>query len=228
MAPRFAMRCMPSASVMVVIAGRPSGMAATAWLTASRSSSCHSRPPGTRGSGQCRGHCHWTFCAIPQPSSTAESARHARRIWLPKRSSRCSSGVFWSPTWRIISPMRPSSVRVPIAVTIARPLPRTTLVPVNTIVVRSASGASRATGAIASLAMAALSPVSDDSSVQRSIVCTRRASAGTESPASRSRMSPGTTAAAGTTTTLPPRRRRALGAVSFWSASSAASARRSW
>jgi len=35
MAPRFAIRCIPSASVIVVIAGSPSGIAATARLTAS-------------------------------------------------------------------------------------------------------------------------------------------------------------------------------------------------
>ena len=51
-APRLAMRCMPSASVMVVIAGRPSGIAATARLTASSSSSCQARPPFTHAPGE--------------------------------------------------------------------------------------------------------------------------------------------------------------------------------
>ncbi len=124
--------------------------------------------------------------------------------------------------------MGPSWGPTPVEVTTARPLPRTTVVPVKTIVTRSASGASGAQGASASLDVVALSPVSAASSVERSMVCTSRASAAMLSPASSSRMSPGTTSAAGTTTTLPPRRTRALGAESCWSASSAASARRSW
>ena len=95
----------------------------------------------------------------------------------------------------IISPMRPSSVlraggdRPPRAPCRA---PRSC--PVNTMVPRSASGASSATRRARVLAgRPTLSPVSAASSAAKSMVCTRRASAGTKSPASSSRMSPGTT-----------------------------------
>jgi hypothetical protein len=153
-APRLAMRCMPSASVMVVMAGRPSGIAATAKLTASRSSSCQARPP----------------FHIPQAKRSPLMPRQPQRIRCPKLSSLISSGVFSSPAPEISSPMRPSSVFGPVAVTTARPLPRTTVVPRKIIVPRSASGASSARGWRASLLLALLSPVSVASSAARSMV----------------------------------------------------------
>ena len=68
MAPRLAMRCMPRASVMVVIAGSPSGIAATARLTASRRSSCHELSPRY----------------MPHANISALMARHAQSTRLPK------------------------------------------------------------------------------------------------------------------------------------------------
>ena len=63
-APFLAIRCMPRASVMVVMAGRPSGIAATARLTASRSSACH----------------FWSPFHMPRAKSSAESARQTHRM----------------------------------------------------------------------------------------------------------------------------------------------------
>ena len=113
-APRFAMRCMPSASVIVVIAGSPSGIAATARLTASSRSSCQAR--------SAVGHA---------PARTERAEREARpedalaevieplleRRLLVARAERSSRRCL------------PSSVCAPVATTSARPLPRTTVVP---------------------------------------------------------------------------------------------------
>ena len=87
MAPRLAMRCMPSARVMVVMAGKPLG---------------------DRGDREAHGLQEKLVpgsarpASMPQPRRIAESARQAMRICCPKRSRRFSRGVFWSPTSRII------------------------------------------------------------------------------------------------------------------------------
>ena len=212
MAPRLAIRCIPRASVIVVMAGSPSGMAATARLTASRRSSFHVRSP----------------LIIPRTKRRPDSARHAQRIFLPNVSSFSSSGVFCCPAlWMSVESL-PISVRGPVATTTAVARPRTRLVDRKTMLVWSPIGASSWTAARASLFTGIDSPVSADSSTATFDVTRRRASAGTASPASSSRMSPSTSSVAGSFTSLSPRRTLASGTCIFWSASSAASARLSW
>ncbi len=93
---------------------------------------------------------------------------------------------------------------------------------------RSPSEASSGSTASARFVTGVDSPVSAASSVESSLEETRRRSAGTESPASSSTMSPGTSARAGRIDTAPSRTTFAVGAAIFERASSAASARRSW
>ena len=89
---------------------------------------------------------------------------------------------------------------------------------------RSPSAASAATGSCASFSDGTDSPVSADSSDFRPALCSRRASAGTKSPASSRMMSPGTSDAASMICSVPSRSTRACGADMLLSASSAFSA----
>ncbi len=78
------------------------------------------------------------------------------------------------------------------------------------------------------LSTGADSPVKIASSTLKSTVFNNRASAATRSPASRRRMSPGTSSRAGIIASLSPLNTRAFGAVSFSMASMAFSERNSW
>ena len=89
---------------------------------------------------------------------------------------------------------------------------------------RSPSGASEATAAWASFSAGTDSPVRADSSHFRDAAVSRRASAGTKSPASSRMTSPVTRSLASTTDSLPSRSTRAWGAERFLRASSAFSA----
>ena len=79
MAPRAAMRCMPTASAMVMATGRPSGTMDTIWLMATIS---------TSASGSSR-HRPSSTTTTNSPSAAATSQR-------PNCSMRSSSGVFGS------------------------------------------------------------------------------------------------------------------------------------
>ena len=102
----FTIRCTPKASTMVTMAGRPSGMAATARDTAAISISRMGR-----------------WYSRPTPNITAHTARHTKDRVLE------ISAIF---RWRGVSPsfspssipaMRPTSVSMPVAVTMAWALP---------------------------------------------------------------------------------------------------------
>ena len=110
--------------------------------------------------------------------------------------------------------------------TVAEPL--VTWVFWKTRFVRSPSAVSPSGSVVASLAIGALSPVSDASWTSNEAAVTMRASAGTRSPASISTTSPGTRPVESTSSTLPDRRTRALGTWSWASASTLAIALRSW
>jgi hypothetical protein len=121
MAPRAAMRCMPTASAMVMATGSPSGTIDTIWLMATIS---------TSDSGSWR----------HSPSSTTMTNRPsaAPTSWRPKRSMRRSSGVLGSAAPAVSRAMPPTSVCVPVATTRALARPAVTCVPACTMQWRSA------------------------------------------------------------------------------------------
>ena len=75
--------------------------------------------------------------------------------------------------------MRPSSVRRPVAVTMASPVPSATTVPAKIMSVRSPIGASRRGTGARLLATGTDSPVSADSFVCNPATAIKRPSAGT-------------------------------------------------
>jgi hypothetical protein len=123
--------------------------------------------------------------------------------------------------------MRPSSVAGPVVVTTPRPRPLATMVPLKAMSVRSASGASGATDAV-DLSTGTDSPVSSDSSTRNELVATRRRSAGTRTPDSRSTTSPGTSSLEAISVVCPSRTTVAVGLISCIRARTDSSARRSW
>ncbi len=96
------------------------------------------------------------------------------------------------------------------------------------MLVRSPSGCSSSPSVVAFFAIGADSPVSAASWTSSDADEMIRASAGTRSPASTSRMSPGTSPTASTSSTVPSRRTRAVGTCNWASASTLAIALRSW
>jgi len=114
--------------------------------------------------------------------------------------------------------MRPSSLAAPVAVTTARPLPRTITVPEKTW---DASPPQ-------CFATANDSPVSSDSSTSSPFASTRRASAGTRSPSCSASRSPRTTSRPGMRCSTPSRITSARGLERSRSLSSVRSVRRSW
>jgi hypothetical protein len=169
---RAAIRCTPTASAIVTIAGRPSGTAATARATAESNTSSALRP-----------------CSSPAPATAATTATQAYSSVRPTSARRRCSGVSDTTTVARRCAIRPSSVPMPVAVTSAAPVPRTTDVPMNTRSVRSASGVSGATAAV-DFSAGTLSPVSGASFVARLCALVSCASAATTSPASSSSRSP--------------------------------------
>ncbi len=112
-----------------------------------------------------------------------------------------------SSTWSI-SATAPISVDMPVAATQASARPRVTTVFMNNAPDRSARGPPSC-GPPTSFSTATDSPVRLDSSTSRERATTRRASAGTRSPASRRTRSPGTSSTAGISRSWPSRRTRA-------------------
>ena len=112
-----AIRCTPSASTTDKIAGNPSGTAATAIDTPSSNTFTTSCPDCTL---EVTSTAETTTAAIPTTASPSKR---------PSRAISCCSGV-GSSTVRASSPaMCPISVRIPVAVTTARPTPWLTAVP---------------------------------------------------------------------------------------------------
>ena len=202
-----AMRRTPMASAIVTIAGRPSGIAATASPTTARKVSAKSRPRST-----------------PTPSSTAPAATITAVSTRPKCASLRVSGVSRASMSAMSVVMRPISARAPVATTTARARPRVTSVPAYAIDVRSASGAAASTAA-SSLPTGIDSPVSAASSVLKSCASMSRTSAGTRSPDSRCTTSPGTMSSASSVRRMPSRTTAAVGVSMLRIAASACSAR---
>ena len=102
---RRSIRWVPSARQTVTTAGRPSGTAAMARLTAVRNISSSGWPRSR-----------------PTPNTTAQMAREPYPSHLPSWFSLSCSGVSSVSTVRSISAIRPSWVFTPVSVT--TPVPR--------------------------------------------------------------------------------------------------------
>ncbi len=145
----------------------------------------------------------------------------------PMRATSAWSGVRCSSVVPRRRAMFPISVAMPVAVTTARPRPRVTAVPSNTMFNLSPSAAGAPSLSV-SFATTMLSPVSAASATVSDATSTRRASALTASPSSSSTRSPGTRSAAGIRCARPSRTTPAVAAAMRWSAATACSARASW
>ena len=210
-APCFASRPAPIASVNATTAGSPSGIAATASDTAPTnrdSKGCPRRSPSTM-------------------TTTMTTPAMAARVLLRLSICRCS-GVGSRSVADSIPAICPVSVAIPVVVTTACPRPRVTAVFMNTAVTRSPSGASGRTCSECDFGTGWASPVRDDSWASRDAVDSSRPSAGTRSPASSTTTSPGTSSSASSRTMRASRRTVAIVVVICRSASSADSARDSW
>ena len=188
MAFRPASRWMPRARTMVTMAGRPSGMAATARETAVRNISSSPFP--------------WNS---PTPNITAHTARHRKDRDLDISPIRRWSGVSPSPLSRSRPAICPIWVPIPVATTRAVPRPAVISVPEMSMFTRSPKGVSSGRWSATSFSTGTDSPVMADSSAWRRLHSKIRASAGTWSPASRRITSPGTRAAAATFLRTPSR-----------------------
>ena len=195
MAPRAASRCTPRASTMVTMAGRPSGMAATARDTAVRNISSKFFP--------------WMS---PMPNMMAQADRQRKDRDLEISPIFRCSGVSPSLCSSSSPAICPIWVSIPVATTRAVHRPAVTRVPDRSRFTRSPRGVSSGRASRASFSTGTDSPVMALSSVWRRLHSSTRASAGTRSPASSKMTSPGTRAAAGTCRGVPSRRALAWGA----------------
>ena len=131
------------------------------------------------------------------PTTTTAMTMTAIPSMRPMRSTSRCSGVRSSSVRPSSRATLPISVAMPVAVTTARPRPRVTAVPLNTMFDPVAQARRLGERARRPSATASLSPVSDASATMSEAASTRRASALTASPSASSRTSPGTTSAAG-------------------------------
>ncbi len=172
--------CTPKAKTMVTIAGSPSGMAATARLTAVMNISTRSLPlrrPKTKIKAQ-----------IPIATSPKVLPKTAKRFCR----GVSTSGDSWM-SWAIL----PISVFMPVAVTAIFPRPYVTIVLLKTILIRSPMPAFGSCIGSVPFSTGTDSPVRADSSVVRFTASISLPSAGTKSPSSIRTMSPGTSSEAG-------------------------------
>ena len=168
----------------------------------------------------------------PRMTSTTEIrptiTTHSPIRILPRLASRRCNGVGSI----VASPRRPAicpnSVSIPVATTTAAPRPSATTVPAWRSDCRSPSGVSADWPSPTRFSAGRLSPVSDDSWVERKNASTSLASAGTWSPASISMRSPITRSWAGIEEGTPSRTTRASGADIARRAVRARWARSSW
>ena len=155
--------CTPMDSIMVTMAGSPSGMAATASETEVRNISANGIP---RSRENTRSSAQMTSAAFPS-SEPIRVSRSCKGV-LPFSSS-CSSAA-----------MRPTFVSMPVATATALPLPPRMAVLEKTMFRCSERCRFSPVSSAAVLDTAADSPLSDDSSVSSSLASSTRASAGTK------------------------------------------------
>ena len=158
------------------------------------------------------------------PTTTTQMPSVMMPSHLPISSVRRSRGVFSVCTDATSWAIWPNSVCMPVAHTTALPRPYVTVVPVNTMFLRSPTRASCRIGA-SSLVTGNDSPVSGASSHWMEWFSTSRASAGILSPASITSTSPGTSSLDATSSSAPPRSTVIIGVNMLFSASRARSAR---
>ncbi len=132
-----AMRCTPKASTTDRIAGSPSGTAATASDTPTSNTSTRSEASPMS-----------VVSRMAATTTTAMTTTASPRVRPIRSTSRCS-GVRSSSVWPSRRATVPISVAMPVAVTTARPRPRVTAVPLQTMLTRSPSAAGPASGATA-------------------------------------------------------------------------------
>jgi len=201
MAPRAASREAPIARVNATTAVRPSGMVATASETAVISSSVQESPrrrPSTK------------TIATTTSAATVSS-------WASWSILRCN-GVWSFFTSFNSTAMPPTAVPMPVSVTTMVARPRVTRVFMKSMLVRSVSGSSASSRAGIVFPTGSDSPVRVASATCKPAFSMMRPSAGTESPASRSTMSPGTRSENCTSSSVPSRRATALPSDSCCSA----------
>ena len=207
MARRLAMRDTPMASVTVMAAGRPSGIAPTASATAAISMSRSGSPR-----------------RLPTTKPSTASPRMITSSQLENRSMALVSGVARVSVASSRSAMRPVSVPRPVDTTRPPACPATTRVPAKAMQVRSAMPLSAATGSTP-LETAVDSPVNEASVTCSARASKRRRSAGTLSPAASHTTSPGTSVTASMRRRWPARSTVTSLATLRASAASASSAR---
>ena len=152
---------------------------------------------------------------MPAPNTRVHTSRHSRDRDLEISAIFRCSGVSTLFSCSSRPAMRPTSVSMPVAVTTALPRPPAARVPAYTILFRSASGTvPRSAPALLETGWA--SPVSELSFISRNWLSSTRPSAAARSPASRHRMSPGTTSDAGILCFVPSRITDAAGADRFF------------
>ena len=209
---RRAIRRAPRARATVTTAGSPSGMAATARLTATRNIVSGDSPRAT-----------------PAAKTTAQTTKASPASPLPRVERRRWSGV-WPPACSCSSSAtRPRAVDIPVVSTMPAPRPYTTAVPLKATLrwsARTPSGTSGSGSVVFSAGSD--SPVRAASLIRSARASRRRRSAVTMSPASRRTRSPGTSSGAGTMSVSPSRTTRAVGLDMALRASRACSARYSW
>ena len=186
-APRRTRSRTPIASASVITGSRPSGTLPAISPTANTIASGNDRPAPSVATGRNTAASTTAMTAISQAT---------RRTW---RSSGLCSGLTRSDR----AAMRPSSVRMPVATTMALASPPVQVVPLNTRSLACSSGtpesaqsAERATGTDSPVRVEVSTSIVPDSI---------RASAEIRSPSSSSSTSPGTSWTASTVTAVPSR-----------------------
>ena len=170
----LAILCTPRARATVTIAGSPSGIAATARATATRSIWATELP-----------------FSMPAAKTIALIAMHIIPILLLTVLSSICKGVMPSSPWTILA-IFPISVYCPVPVTTAVHLPFTMVVPLKRRFFLSPNGRRWLSMIAVVLVTGSDSPVRIDSSACRFTCFMIRQSAGTRSPADILTISPGT------------------------------------
>ncbi len=210
-APALASDCVPIERIVVTTAGRPVGIAETAKAMAVTNRVWNVSPRES-----------------PRAIDAASATPAMTRIWLVSLLSCLVSGVASSFSACRRPEMWPTSVAIPVAVTSTDPEPRVTFVFMYAMSTRSPSGVSAFSIGSTPFDAGTLSPVRADSSISSVAARMIRPSAGTTSPASTLRMSPGTIWSAGISTTCPSRITLAFTSIIEARAATAFAALPSW
>ena len=175
----FAILVTPIESIIVTIAGNPSGIAATASPTAVINISMGS-----------------IFLMSPIIKIIMQIAKHAIPNIFPTSPNFFWSGVSGASSSIIIFAICPTFVSIPVSVTIAFPVPLTTVLAINAIFFISPNGMSFLHMIFASFRLGSASPVKEDSSIFKLWLSIILQSAGIKFPVSKITISPFTKSSA--------------------------------